>query len=222
MTVTDQDHRLVTGAIAAAETRSSAEILAIATARSDTYLDVVMHWAAVGALAIPVLVAALPPECIDALIRPVLGWHADDIIWRLIMLFVVQVLVFVAVRYLISETPLRYWLTPASLKSGRVRRRALSIFKVSTEARTHGRNGVMIYLSLAEHRAELVADAAVHGTVPREAWGEVMAALVDAVADGRPGEGLAAAVTAVGDLLAPHFPPGSANPNEIPDRLIEV
>ncbi len=222
MHLTDHDHRLVTDAIADAETRSSAEILAIATARSDTYLDVVMHWAAVAALAIPVLVAALPPDSIDALIRPILGWHADDIVWRLIMLFVVQVLAFVAVRYIISETPLRYWLTPSSLKSDRVRRRALSTFKVSTEARTHGRNGVMIFLSLAEHRAELVADAAVHGKVAREAWGEVMAALVDAVADGRPGEGLAAAVTAVGDLLAPHFPPGSANPNEIPDRLIEV
>jgi putative membrane protein len=220
MKLTQQDHRLVTDAIA--ERHSSAEIVVVATASSDPYTDVALHWAAVAALAVPVLVAVLPAAGIDALIRPILGWHADDITWRLVMLFVVQVLVFLIVRTGISETPLRYWMTPAMLKAGRVRRRALATFQVSTEARTHGRNGVLIYLSLAEHRAELVADAAVHASIPHEAWGAVMAVLVDAVADGRPGEGLAAAVTAVGDLLEPHFPPGSANPNEIPDRLIEV
>ncbi len=49
-----------------------------------------------------------------------------------------------------------------------------------------------------------------------------MAALVDEVRAGRPGEGMAAAVTAIGEVLSGHFPKTGADTNELPDRLIEL
>ena len=58
--------------------------------------------------------------------------------------------------------------------------------------------------------------------VPAERWGDAMAALVDEVRAGRPGEGMAAAVGQIGTILAETFPKTDADTNELPDRLIEL
>ena len=84
------------------------------------------------------------------------------------------------------------------------------------------KTGVLIYLSMGEHMAEIVVDAAVAKAVEPEAWGAAMAALIDEVRAGRPGAGMAAAVKAVGAVLAQHFPKDHEDPNELPDRLIEL
>jgi putative membrane protein len=49
-----------------------------------------------------------------------------------------------------------------------------------------------------------------------------MVALLDQVKAGNPGAGVAAAAAQMGVVLAEHFPKGSENPNELPDRLIEL
>ena len=55
-----------------------------------------------------------------------------------------------------------------------------------------------------------------------DVWGHAMAALIAGVKDGRAGEGMAAAVEEIGVVLAEHFPRSGSNPNELPDRLIEL
>src|SRR3546814_16942386 len=69
-----------------------------------------------------------------------------------------MILLFLAVRYLLAIMPLRMALTPKMTKARRVRRRALGYFQVGAERRTMGRAGILIYLSLVEHRDEFVAD----------------------------------------------------------------
>jgi putative membrane protein len=104
----------------------------------------------------------------------------------------------------------------------RVRARAIDLFKVGTESKTVGRTGVLLYLSMREHRAEIVADEAIASKVAPEVWGDAMIAMIDNLRGGRPGEGMAEAVRQMGAVLAEHFPKGSENPNELPDRLIEI
>ena len=118
--------------------------------------------------------------------------------------------------------PLRLLLTPGSTKTRRVRRRAIELFKVGAERRTIGRTGILLYLSAGEHRAEIVADHAILEVTTPETWGEAMAALLTEVKAGRPGEGIVAAVSLIGAVLAEHFPRDSADMNEIPDKLIEL
>src|SRR3546814_14996232 len=79
----------------------------------------------------------------------------------------------------------------------------------------------LIYLSLDEHRAEIVADEAIALKVAPEVWGEAMAALIDHVRKGHPGKGMAEAVRQVGALLTEHFPKSDDNPNALPDRRSE-
>ena len=108
--------------------------------------------------------------------------------------------------------PLRLALTPGRTKSRRVHRRAIELFRASCELKTRGRTGVLIYLSLEEHRAEIVADQAIAEKVEPEVWGEAMAVLVDEVKQGRVGEGLALAVEQVGAVLRRILPPSHDNP----------
>jgi putative membrane protein len=133
-----------------------------------------------------------------------------------------MVLKFSGMRLLMQWIPLRLFLTPGIVKSRRVRRRAIRYFKVGAERRTSGRTGILIYLSLIEHRAEIVADEAIHKLVPQERWGEAMAHLIAEVREGRIPEGMIAAIGDVGKILSEHFPRDGDDKNELPDRLIEL
>ncbi|QIK96367.1 hypothetical protein G7076_07840 [Sphingomonas sp. HDW15A] len=129
---------------------------------------------------------------------------------------------FLFVLFVMKWMPLRLALTPGATKTRRVRRRAIMLFKAAAERRTEGRTGVLIYLSMGEHRAEIVGDAAITAVTTPETWGEAMAALIADVKDGRPADGIVAAIALIGEVLAHHFPRDAADRNEIPDKLIEL
>ena len=219
----EADHQLVTGAVARAERASDGEIVTIVAPRSDAYHDVGLHYAVLAMLLVPTVAALIPQAWIDWVLGLVFGWNAS-LSFRLLMLLLVvaMAVVFLAVRFAFAWMPLRMALTPASTKTRRVRRRAVELFRAGTEKRTKGRTGILLYLSLLEHRAEIVADEAIHGRVEADEWGEAMAALVEGVKAGRPGEGMALAVEKIGEVLAQCLPPTLDNPNELPDRLIEL
>jgi putative membrane protein len=118
--------------------------------------------------------------------------------------------------------PLKFAVIPGKIKSIRVHERAISHFKVGAERRTHGRTGVLIYLSLREHRAEIVADEPIAKIVSAEVWGEAMADMLVEIRQGNIADGLVAGVRDVGKVLSEHFPREDGDTNELPDRLIEV
>jgi putative membrane protein len=219
----EDDHRLVTEAVERAEHLSDGEIVTIVADKSDAYHDVALHWAVLAMLLVPAALAAVPQACVDHAATLVLGWNAE-LTRAIAMLFLVVLLaiVFLVVRLALAYSPLRMALTPRTTKSRRVGRRALQLFRVAAEKRTHGRTGVLLYLSLMERRAEIIADQAIHSKVKAEVWGEAMEALVDKVKEGKPGEGMALAVDRIGAVLAGVLPKSLDDPNQIPDRLIEI
>ncbi len=100
------------------------------------------------------------------------------------------------------------------------RQRAITMFGKLRVWDTEHNNGVLIYLLLAEHAIEIVADRGLTRVVPPETWGQMVAGMREAFRAGRFEDGLAQAVDAVDALLAQHFAlaEGQANPNELPDR----
>lgn len=99
------------------------------------------------------------------------------------------------------------------------RQRALAMFGKLRVWDTANNNGVLIYLLLAEHAIELVADRGLNDLVPTEIWQAVVARMRGAFQKGDFQQGLVHAVDEVTALLAQHFPlvPGQANPNELPN-----
>lgn len=221
--LSEADHALVTAAIQKAEQESRGEIVTVVAARSDAYHDVGLHYAVLAMLAVPGAIALLPQAWVDCLTRWWLGWNAAFTRGELmLLLFALLTLAFLIVRFALAYMPLRLALTPGRTKTRRVRRRAIEIFRTGAEQKTLGRTGILLYLSLGERRAEIVADRAIHDRVDEAVWGEAMAALIDAVRDGRPGEGMALAVAKIGAILARILPPQADNPNELPDRVVEL
>lgn len=217
-----EDHAKVSSAIAAAEATSDGEIVAISSDQSDAYHDVGLHYAVLMAFAVLALLAAAP-HLLTALRDLFVGWGSEASLRELLTLTLLLTLAtFVASLFAMKWRPLRMALTPGATKTRRVRRRAIMLFKTGAERRTVGRTGILIFLSLAEHRAEIVADEAITSVTTPEAWGEAMAALLTEVKTGRPGEGIAAAVALIGVVLAEHFPKSGGDTNEIPDKLIEL
>ena len=218
-----EDHALVTEAVAKAETQSDGEIVTIVAGRSDAYHDVALHYAILMMLIVPAMLAMLPQGWIDWAEGLMLGWNGEFTrAASMIVLFVLLALAFLIVRLALAWMPLRMALTPGRTKSRRVHRRAVQLFRSGCELKTLGRTGILIYLSLAEHRAEIVADEAIASHVEPEVWGEAMEAMIELVKAGRSGEGMAAAVEKVSLVLARVVPKSSDNPNELPDRLIEL
>jgi len=221
--MSEADHALVTRAVAAAEAQSDGEIVTIVANASDTYRDVTLHYAVLTMLAVPVLLALLPQSWVDWASGLVLGWNPE---WTraalMLALAVLLAIAFLLGRLLFSWRPLLAALTPGATKSRRVRRRAVAHFRAACERRTRGRTGILIYLSLMERRAEIVADEAIATKVDGAVWGEAMAAMIGEVRAGRIGRGMALAVEKAGAVLAQHLPRSQGDANELPDRLIEL
>ncbi len=223
MRLSEAEHAAVSAAVAKAEQASDGEIVTIVAARSDAYHDVGLHYAVLAMLLVPAALAVVPQGWLASALGTIFGWNAAPSRAELmVLLFVLLAVKFLAVRFLLAWMPLRMALTPASTKNRRVRRRAIELFRASAEHRTSGRTGILLYLSLLEHRAEIVADQAIHSRVEPDAWGEAMAALIDQVKAGRTGAGMTEAVEKIGAVLATHLPASRDNPNELSDRLIEL
>ena len=221
--LSDADHDRVSAAVSAAEAHSAGEIVTILTDRSDGYWDVALAWAALVA-ATAILMLSLTPAFYLGLIDRVTGAWANE--WTPGEIFAVALGgatgKFLGMLIIQLWQPLKFWLVPPPVKARRVLARAITCFKVGAERRTHGRTGILIYLSMREHRAEIVADAAISGKVAPEVWGEAMAAMLPEIRAGRIADGMVAAIERVGAVLAEHFPRAVDDTNELPDRLIEV
>lgn len=100
------------------------------------------------------------------------------------------------------------------------RDRAVTMFGKLRVWDTEANNGVLIYLLLAEHAIEIVADRGLNRHVSAEQWRTIVDSMRAEFRARRYEQGLLAAVRAVDELLQRHFPLGddAANPNELPDQ----
>lgn len=221
--LSEADHARVTAAVAEAESHTAGEIVTVVADRSDGYSDVALAWSAIVAFT-ALVVLALFPDFYLWLADKVLDHWAHEWTPREIFTLAAAIAIakFLGTWLLQLWPPLKFWLVLPSIKTRRTFARAVSLFKVGAERRTHGRTGILIYLSMREHRAQILADEAIASKVPAETWGEAMAAMLEHIRDGRCADGMIAAVEKVGAVLAEHFPRTEDDQNELPDRLIEL
>ena len=101
------------------------------------------------------------------------------------------------------------------------RQRAVTMFGKLRVWDTEYNNGVLIYLLLAEHAIEIVADRGLTQRVPQATWDTLVAGMRENFRAGRFEQGLSQAVDAVHGLLKIHFAlrEGQANPDELPNRV---
>jgi uncharacterized membrane protein len=103
-----------------------------------------------------------------------------------------------------------------------VLQRAVMLFGKLRIWDTEHNNGVLIYLLLAEHAIEVVADRGLNHLVPPEQWRAIVGRLGQSLSAHRFEEGLTLALDEVSKLLEQHFPalPGTQRANELPNTLV--
>lgn len=106
-------------------------------------------------------------------------------------------------------------------KGLRARHRAVTLFGKLRVWDTEENTGVLVYLLLADHAIELLADRGLNARVPPETWAGIVGRMRETFRAGHFEQGLVQAVESVEALLVEHFParPGEANPNELPDAV---
>lgn len=223
MEISTADHARISAAVAAAEANSDGEIATMMAHISDDYGDWALFLAVTLSFAKLAAIAVWVDTFDAALIAMSGGWRQGFGSGELIAAaLLVQMATFALAWILLCWMPLRLALTPRHLKRARVRKAAMRAFRIGIEARTRASTGVLIYLSLAERCAEIIADAAITERVGVSEWGEAMAILIGHVRADRPADGIIGAVDRAGSLIARHFPRSADDTNEMPDRLIEL
>jgi putative membrane protein len=199
MEFTKEQYQAIAAAIRAAEQHTCGQIVCVLARSSSAYAHIPILWASALALITP--------------------WPLIDFTqWSVQRIFLVQLVVFLIAALLFSWMPLRLFLVPRATQRARAHRAALEQFVVRRVAHTKNRCGILIFVSLAEHYARIIADDGIAQKVPNAEWQAAIDALASHMRSGDIAAGFAAAIERCGAVLAAHAPPdGSAN--ELPDRL---
>src|SRR5262245_37140082 len=176
--VSDADRRRIADAITEAERATAGEIVAVIAPASASYLHVPFLWAALVALAVP---------------WPFVFWTW----WPIERIYLVQLGAFAVLVAVLMPLPLRLALVPQRSKHARAHRRAVEQFLAQNLHTAVGRTGALIYVSVGERFAELIADAAIHENVPEGAWDAIVTDLTDQIGKGQTGDGFVRAIAAV-------------------------
>jgi putative membrane protein len=201
--ISQADKQRITEAIRAAETKTSGELYCVITQRAGDYPLVPVAWAAAIALLVPAPLIYLT-------------------LWPASVIYLIQLIIFIATAIGLSRPGIRFKIVPRRTKHDRAHRLAMRQFFAQGLHNTEQRTGVLIFAAVAERYAEIIADAGINAKVNPQVWDQAIAALIAGIKAGQPGEGFAAAIEQCAAVLAEHFPPGSLNRDELPDRLVEI
>lgn len=106
------------------------------------------------------------------------------------------------------------------LKGQSPRERALEVFSQLRVWDTEGNNGVLIYVLLADHAVEIVADRGIHAKAGDGAWQAICQAMQTEFSRSAFQSGSLAGISAVAALIGMHFRPKGERPNELPDAPV--
>ena len=201
MELSSHDRARLSAAIRAAEARTTGEIVCVLARTSTagrTALPAVL--AAVLALAVPWLLMALSTLSLQLILS-------------------IQVVVFLAAFALVGLPRVQASLMPRAVRRAIAHRAAMEQFAIRGIARTRERTGILVFVSLAERYARIIADDGIARRVPQAHWQGAIDALVAHMRDGRIADGFIAAVESCGEVLATHFPSSGSSADELPDRI---
>ncbi|HZQ11785.1 MAG TPA: TPM domain-containing protein [Pseudolabrys sp.] len=203
MSMSAQDRERIGSAIRAAEAKTAGEIVCVLAKSSTDATALPVMIAAVAALALPWLLVAYSAMPVDRILT-------------------LQVVAFIVLVMVLSLPSIRAALVPRKARRALAHRAAMAQFAMRGIARTRNRNGILIFVSLAERYARIVADDGIAARVPQTEWQAAVDALTAHMRDGRIADGFIAAITSCGEHLARHFPRGPDDRDELPDKIYVV
>ena len=103
-----------------------------------------------------------------------------------------------------------------------IHQRALQAFFSRELHATKDRTGILIMVSLLEHRVEILADTGINAKVSSDTWQKIVSDMISSIKSGDLTDGFCTAVSECGEVLAKDFPGTHDNPDEISNKVIIV
>lgn len=199
-----EQEALIRETVKRAEAGTSGEIAPMLVSESDDYREAAAYAALVMAALLALIVA--------------LVIH-DTSIWLFIPLTCILYLPLQAVTRRLPSLKLAF--TPAARVREVVQQRAIRAFHEKGLHRTREENGILIFISLLEHKVWILGDRGVNTVIPPERWTALASALASGIREGRMAEALVTTISEAGSILKEHFPHRTDDSNELPDLLEE-
>ena len=203
MHISEHDRERISAAIRAAEAKTSGEIVCVLAQTSSDATGLPILLAALVALALPWLLVAFTALTVH----------------RILLL---QAVVFFVLAVVLCLPRVRVALLPRAARRAVAHRVAMEQFAIRGIARKKDRSGILIFVSLAEHYARIIADEGIAARVPQAEWQAAVDALVAHCSSGRIADGFISAIDTCGTVLAAHFPRTAGSRDELPDRIYVI
>jgi putative membrane protein len=191
-------------AIRVAEANTQGELVCVIAPASDDYRYLPLLWSALIALSLPAIV-----------------W-LSQVWWTQAEVYLAQVALFLLALMLLSWPALKMRLVPRRTQRKHAARLAREQFYAQQLHHTRERTGVLLFVSVAERYVEILADEGINSKVAPGTWDSIVKNFVAQLGAGRIAPGFLEAVAACATILAEHCPAQKENPNELPNRLIEL
>jgi putative membrane protein len=203
MCISEGDRKRISNAIRAAEARTSGEIVCVLARSSSDSTALPILIAAIVALALPWVLVATTAMTVHRIL-------------------VLQIIAFLAVMAILGLPRVRVVLMPRKARRAVAHRVAMEQFIYRGIARKRDHCGILIFVSLAERYARIIADAGIAARVPQSQWQKAVDALIAHVRSGSIVDGFVSAIDLCGEELARHFPRTEASRDELPDRMYVI
>lgn len=207
--ISEAGRERVAAAIREAESKTDGEIYCVVARQSDGYFFPAACMAMLG-----ILLASLAVAFISEY------WWVSIRLPHFILKQIAAVAAVLAILWLVPA--LRIHLVPWQMRHRAASDNARRQFLGRNVHRTADRTGVLVFVSLAERYAEVIADVGIDSRVDPAVWEEAVADLTDHARQDLLADGFVRAVGSVGMVLARHFPASPDNRNELDDHLIEI
>lgn len=204
MHIASEDRERIAAAIRAVERRSTGEIVCVLAHTSSDTTALPVFLAASGALLLPWVLVAFTAFSVH-------------------LILLLQIAAFLVLVLILCLPRVRVALMPRAARRHLAHRAAMEQFEIRGIARKKDRCGILIFVSLAERYARIVADEGIAARVPQTDWQGAIDTLVTHLRSGDIAAGFVAAIEACGNELATHFPRTDATTgHELPDRIYVI
>lgn len=222
----------IDAAVKSAEKKTSAEIVPMIVHRSTLKAtgDRILFWICFGVFGVTgamglSLIGGLDESILDRILTAMGVWPSPELHTALAIFveIVVGGIAFVAAwllsRWLSGFDSAHRIVFPVSDQTLEAEHRAELEFFASDLRSTKSRSGVLLFVSMLEHRAVILADQAIIAKVDAKLWTETLNRLLGAIRNGQMGQGYVDAIGNISKVLEPHFPVQAEDRNELEDRL---
>lgn len=200
MDISAEDRERISAAVRGVEDKTSGEIVCVLAHSSATATPVPVAIAIGGALALPWLLVAVTTLPVYRILTA-------------------QLVTFVLLLLFFSITRVQLAFLPRRVERHMAYRAAMEQFTLRGIAGKNDRCGILIFVSLAERYARIIADEGIASRVPQDTWQAAVDALIAHAKQDRIADGFVAAIGLCGAELAKHFPRTAPKSEELPDRL---